>query len=102
MKTTVTRLLPSALAPVSYTHLDVYKRQVVGQARLERIVAGYQQFAGTALGAYGKDGLEVAHAGLRPQAQNFHIEHLDAGIAQTLLGPCTQGGICLLYTSRCV
>ena len=70
------------MSPVSYTHLDVYKRQVGAQA---------VEFGGVV-----QCGL-VAFSLLGDHVQdNGFVEVLDVGKG------ADEGGDCLLYTSRCV
>ena len=81
----------AAVAAVSYTHLDVYKRQVQNQ-----VLAGHP--GGKLAGEHELDGrghLEPCHAGGHACG---HIGRAYTG------GEGTQRtvGTCLLYTSRCV
>ena len=70
------------MAPVSYTHLDVYKRQA--QRRAARAIAGYVQ-SNSPNGKFGsKPALRVRDAA----ADNLSYLKFDV--------------TCLLYTSRCV
>ena len=77
----------TGLVPVSYTHLDVYKRQ-----------------AGAGIGHMGLDGgkLQLLHkgAGSLTSTGQAKAYHAAAAIGQVLLRQCVVG--CLLYTSRCV
>ena len=79
-------LTPQLDAPVSYTHLDVYKRQAVGNLRVEapRATAGCALRRATRLGG---SGVCVLQHPLR-QARYVH--------------PARTADACLLYTSRCV
>ena len=70
-------------APVSYTHLDVYKRQ--GQPL--RQCMGQQQL----------DGVDVVNEHLLQGAHALLLDH-----AQGLPLQLSLEGSCLLYTSRCV
>ena len=71
--------------PVSYTHLDVYKRQVVG-----RYVSGEQD----SLSA--DERLALFNAGVRVAS----MEKARRGVR--LIESFEQDSNCLLYTSRCV
>ena len=77
-KTTVTDALR---APVSYTHLDVYKRQRQG-----RVEAGREE-----------DGFD----GQEDHCQEDHGEE-DDGEEGCRREDRDREGVCLLYTSRCV
>ena len=65
---------------VSYTHLDVYKRQIVDLATRMIELAGYRP---------GED-IEIKFTGLRP-GEKLYEEVLS-----------DKENTCLLYTSRCV
>ena len=70
--------------PVSYTHLDVYKRQVQAVAEGEEGVAGHRRSGQREAGVVGLDAGDVVLDGAIGQ----RAQGLDLG--------------CLLYTSRCV
>ena len=75
-----------SFTPVSYTHLDVYKRQVVGL--LGHNGAGKSTLIKCLSGAYKADSGEIYINGQRAEINNPR----DA----------RSYNICLLYTSRCV
>ena len=62
-----------ALKPVSYTHLDVYKRQMLGETL----------------------------AKLRDETDDTELVQAIEVVSRLLL-PFAQSSVCLLYTSRCV
>ncbi|MCY1434618.1 hypothetical protein D9M71_506840 [compost metagenome] len=80
--------------------------EVIGLARLVRVIAGHQQLARCELGANGQQGLEIADLGLGLQAQDFHVQHFDTGVAQTLgrlpaqVGIADQGEVFFLRGCR--
>ena len=96
--------LEKRVKPVSYTHLDVYKRQILDRTlrdkiRTERITGG------TVIGAYPKE------SQLRYRRYNKAINEMAVKQLSTALLPHlnTQEQrvvnllrTCLLYTSRCV
>ena len=65
------------IAPVSYTHLDVYKRQ-------EQFVAGRPVNPAAGMG------------------NNLRPPEIGLALAQRFLQQLGFGNVCLLYTSRCV
>ena len=85
------------IGPVSYTHLDVYKRQGLGIAK-----------------AFAAQGHNIVFNGLEPNgaeiaqqvADEFGIQHLfsPANMLQpdTIKAMIAEAEACLLYTSRCV
>ena len=83
------------IVPVSYTHLDVYKRQPLGAIDRSRMnVKGSSLAAGHPFAATG--GRIVANL-----AKLLSV----AGEGRGLISICAAGGqgvTCLLYTSRCV
>ena len=98
------------LEPVSYTHLDVYKRQMQATGHLVTVVVelatrvenGHDDFRrrdlATQLGAHlrvltNRDAATVV--GDRDRAIRMDRYRHMVGVAR-------QGFICLLYTSRCV
>jgi hypothetical protein len=66
---------------------------VRGEARFIRVVAGHQQLGAAQFGADRQDRFEVGHAGVGLEAQDFQVEHLDAGVAQARLGLPAQVGV---------
>ena len=81
--------MPPQVWPVSYTHLDVYKRQALLRGHRHKV--------------YMEMGRGLGHV-------QHHIEHPQMGIAlleglrklfESGCRPFPSGG-CLLYTSRCV
>ena len=107
---------PSALAatsPVSYTHLDVYKRQIIH--RLKEL--GYVHTVRSAKKLIDRktpevwDILEEVTKGhqmcIRDSPRGGNLQrrpsgHLQAQIRQRVQGRNGLYGSCLLYTSRCV
>ena len=77
------------ISPVSYTHLDVYKRQVVVLAG-----GGNQLFRVNGFLHLGQLLVILFHPGNNPGQQ--HPAVADGGVE------IVQRGACLLYTSRCV
>ena len=94
--------------PVSYTHLDVYKRQVQGfGVREERLIDLSLLLEGHALGTMGL-GLGEFSASVRAQQLDqfpilVMLRDLKGGLSMALL-VCGDALFqhCLLYTSRCV
>ena len=91
---------------VSYTHLDVYKRQLLtmdGAMCVAVVDANSGMVLGT--GGSGLD-LEVAAAGntevVRSKQKTMRALGLKDHIEDILITLGTQYHICLLYTSRCV
>ena len=98
------QLVASGHASVSYTHLDVYKRQHDGLARMALVPR--------VLEARGLDvtpGMIVKLRGLGDHATadilelilREEIAHVAAG-SRWYRWYCERAGVCLLYTSRCV
>ena len=102
---------------VSYTHLDVYKRQLLVCAQLEHAIVEKQHADGQVEGAAGQGDVQcLARAGAAPgrlaaddQQRLAHSVASEADQAVGLLrrfmqlaeaGKLPRG--CLLYTSRCV
>ena len=88
-----TSFQPPPLGAVSYTHLDVYKRQGGGHAG-DRTAGehGVQLLRGQPQGAHNLDDLQVLRLGfLRLQVFQLVL------VLRDLLSD-----LCLLYTSRCV
>ena len=98
---------------VSYTHLDVYKRQVLGQVLLAKKMGKTRVIAETGAGQHGvATATAAALLGLEcevfmgkedtdRQALNvYRMELLGAKVHAVTTG--TQTLNCLLYTSRCV
>ena len=88
--------------PVSYTHLDVYKRQHLGVPFTQEVVA-----VATALQDYAPQ-TDVA---IELGGEDAKIIYFTGGIDQRMNGICAGGtgsfidqmaSLCLLYTSRCV
>ena len=79
---------PSPVGPVSYTHLDVYKRQ--GETPVN--VSGGLISKGHPIGATGVANLYEVATHLRGEAGDRQIEGAKVGLTH----------VCLLYTSRCV
>ena len=114
-------------APVSYTHLDVYKRQdaveyahsrgcilvaAAGNAGGDETYAGCYSYPASydhviSVGAYGQDGLICGFS-----QHNDALDVVAPGEALTLVAAGSDGYVtdagtsfacaCLLYTSRCV
>ena len=86
-------LHPAGRSPVSYTHLDVYKRQGVDDD--PRRVEGDSLAARGELGRMGQLHRPIPHR-VRSQVgtPGLLLRGADRGL--------DQGGACLLYTSRCV
>ena len=79
--------IPLGSEPVSYTHLDVYKRQVgTGEDRQLGAGLGLQERIEIVVGL-GEEGLRRGDRGQRARTE--------------LRGALDRNG-CLLYTSRCV
>ena len=113
------QIVPPCSIPVSYTHLDVYKRQVYGTGNLVKQESG--QDGGNhrlaQLGGGYKGGRKVFQApaedtvsqnrGKDGQQQSYNDgAGAVAGQGMALQGSdndqCDGAGCCLLYTSRCV
>ena len=87
-----------ARTPVSYTHLDVYKRQVGQHAGLETALGQVGQCIDRIVDAAQQHGLvEQYRAGIAQAAQR-RIDLPDELVG--VVGVDDEG--CLLYTSRCV
>ena len=80
--------------PVSYTHLDVYKRQVYDNSILAKARTQYGNIVETL------DGKIVAGN----EHGNFVKGKVivGAGTPDTIMGNVAEDDLCLLYTSRCV
>ena len=83
---------PAALMPVSYTHLDVYKRQ----AKRKAIIAGNWKMNKTATEA-----AELIDA-LIPAVKDADCEVVICTPFTSLVTAVEKCKGCLLYTSRCV
>ena len=94
------------MAPVSYTHLDVYKRQLQVQAGVLIQVPGGGVLLRPEDGTDLKDPLEGAHHSLLIELGGLGEKCLAPEVVQpedvaAPLGPGVDD-LCLLYTSRCV
>ena len=77
-----TTLLETVAGPVSYTHLDVYKRQEQFHSQVQRI-------------AHSLD------AKTRTMAVELDVDNKDGRLAPGMFAQ-VEWSLCLLYTSRCV
>ena len=87
--------------PVSYTHLDVYKRQLYlrpGQLRFLRAAGTDNEQAVAVTAAVF---LSQPCGGIFFSCMVFHIAE-NSVFTLDIAVPCTKDSICLLYTSRCV
>ena len=97
--------------PVSYTHLDVYKRQVFELAHIFRDSLDLRKVARPYLEKINNLTCETIHLAVPDHHEVVYIDKLDAKRSirmYSLVGKranfhCTGvGKACLLYTSRCV
>ena len=101
-------------APVSYTHLDVYKRQLSACVWpfpwcFEKTDDTQKAFAEFPFDADGLAPVSYTHLALRvpfeliAQILYLHVVFFDVrGIAGQIDGKVRRVHLCLLYTSRCV
>ena len=89
---------------VSYTHLDVYKRQVELETSAGRQVEGFldvSHFAFVHLKTFGEsNNSEVPGYPVELTPAGFRADYISAKTRQTRTWPLIHR--CLLYTSRCV
>ena len=115
------RFEPNGLQPVSYTHLDVYKRQITGAAADDRATCKPSQMGAIAVALY-----NAVTNGAPPSLSSKKLNQLVTKAAadlkkgnglvvcgvndvniQTVVNAINaaigaNGTTCLLYTSRCV
>ena len=100
------------LITVSYTHLDVYKRQVVGNTQREELWAVVERFRAVFDESPGKAKDYICELKVRDHApymqRSYPVPFSKRRAVQEELDRMMQGDIiersisCLLYTSRCV
>ena len=106
---------PPNVVPVSYTHLDVYKRQLQSIANSQDstgdyVFAGYrsntQPFVGSMAGGITYQGDQGARTLQTSSSRNLPITSSGEEIFNRIRAPIGSGfalsAACLLYTSRCV
>ena len=84
--------------PVSYTHLDVYKRQALG--RLPFVMVDKLEKENVRVVYQGVDGAyaqQAMFAFFGENVNHFHVERW-----RDAMDAIAEGMACLLYTSRCV
>ena len=101
------RGVTDARVPVSYTHLDVYKRQHVFHTVSNQLAAG--QAVQHAVMTHGdavihRNGVEfLGHTTRRLNLARDHLPQVfQVNVARHELGERVDNSNCLLYTSRCV
>ena len=101
------------LMPVSYTHLDVYKRQLQGLHAEDDFAAGLGLGEVRHVGVHGagRDGIYADPAGTQDRGEVLH-QRVDGALRRRIGRQRADGSVrrerrdqhnaCLLYTSRCV
>ena len=82
--------------PVSYTHLDVYKRQIQDRGKEQRL---FQRLV--RVGCQAEAGSQAAGEQAHVRPALFGVPHHGPKLGYADLYPARRR-LCLLYTSRCV